>query len=62
MQNSLFMGGLHDGDPLKSMIMLKLQQFLENHIFEKKNIKATFIIFSPSQKRKNGYFIMVVHV
>ena len=23
-QNSLFMGGLHDGDPLKSMIMLEL--------------------------------------
>ena len=24
MQNSLFMGGLHDGDPLKSVIMLEL--------------------------------------
>ena len=23
-QNGLFMGGLHDGDPLKSMIMLEL--------------------------------------
>ena len=34
MQNSLFIGGQHDGDTLKSVIMLELQQFLENPNFE----------------------------
>ena len=34
----MVLGGRHHGDPLKSVIMLELWQFLENHIFEKGRI------------------------
>ena len=62
----MFWGGLHDGDPLKSMIMLELQQFLENHILEKseKSVfdhKLNFLWTNKiSTRSKICFLIMVV--